>query len=223
MDQRDRYIGKEITTLLEHYIQRFYKRSHLERIYQLESTVSLELLVCLLFAALGTGTAPFIVTASSQTCGNGPQEATVIFMKWNIGFSWVGAVYLAALFIPNLIWARHKPEGYSEGGEPWALVLLERVGQVGTTVFVLFGDITFQGWNPWFVVSLLFLALYEAWWGRYFSGKPTLERMYGRFLGFPSPGAVLPVLSFCVLPSQPRNRFLSHVSASWVWGISEFI
>jgi hypothetical protein len=129
-------------------------------------------------------------------------------MKWNIGFSWVGAAYLAALFIPNLIWARHKPEGYSAGGEPWALVLLERVGQVGTTVFVLFGDITFQGWNPWFVISLLFLALYEAWWGRYFSGKPTLGRMYGRFLGFPSPGAVLPVLSFLCLAISAKEPIL---------------
>ena len=31
----------------------------------------------------------------------------------NLGFSYVGLVYLLMLFAPNLFWTRAKPEGYS--------------------------------------------------------------------------------------------------------------
>lgn len=30
------------------------------------------------------------------------------------GFSIPSAVFLAMLFVPNIMWARHQPEGYAE-------------------------------------------------------------------------------------------------------------
>ena len=33
----------------------------------------------------------------------------------HFGFSYVGAIYLAMLTIPNLIWTKHQPAGYNPG------------------------------------------------------------------------------------------------------------
>jgi len=30
----------------------------------------------------------------------------------HIGFSYIGLIYLLMLFIPNIIWTKHKPAGY---------------------------------------------------------------------------------------------------------------
>ena len=51
------------------------------------------------------------------------------------GFSIVGAVFLAMLFIPNIKWAKHQPLGYEELSqhENKTLLAFERVGQVLTT------------------------------------------------------------------------------------------
>lgn len=55
------------------------------------------------------------------------------------GFSWAGAVFLAMLFIPNVIWSRNTPLGYEElsRAESPALLALERIGQVAATVTAL--------------------------------------------------------------------------------------
>ena len=68
------------------------------------------------------------------------------------GFSYIGAVYLLLLFIPNLIWARRQPPGYPEVSrkEPRILTVLERVGQVCVTCCaVCFSNYNPRGVEPW--------------------------------------------------------------------------
>ena len=50
----------------------------------------------------------------------------------NLGFSYVGLIYLAMLFIPNGIWAKNQPEGYAEQEKKENKILLafERTGEV---------------------------------------------------------------------------------------------
>ena len=65
-------------------------------------------------------------------------------MLGHFGFSYIGLIYLLLLFIPNTIWARHKPKGYDPSGENRVLLIFERVGQVLCTVTILF----FSDYNP---------------------------------------------------------------------------
>ena len=48
----------------------------------------------------------------------------------HFGFSYIGLVFLLMLFIPNIIWTKKMPEGYSADGENKVLALFERVGEV---------------------------------------------------------------------------------------------
>lgn len=121
----------------------------------------------------------------------------------HLGFSYVGAVYLAMLFIPNLLWAKRKPAGYSSQGENRFLQVLERLGEIGVTCCALFfQDWNLRPWTPWslwLVASCLAMVLYELWWVRYFRGSNTQKDFYRSFLGIPVPGAVLPVAAFLLL------------------------
>ena len=58
-------------------------------------------------------------------------------MLGNFGFSYVGLIFLLMLFIPNLIWAKHLPQGYTAEKENKVLLTFERIGQVLTTCCVL--------------------------------------------------------------------------------------
>lgn len=51
------------------------------------------------------------------------------------GFSIVGVVFLAMLFVPNIIWGKHQPPGYAEisKNENRILLALERIGEVATS------------------------------------------------------------------------------------------
>jgi len=57
----------------------------------------------------------------------------------SFGFSYVGLIYLIMLFVPNIIWAKHKPEGYDEAAvkENKILLLFERTGEVLLTCLAL--------------------------------------------------------------------------------------
>ncbi len=57
----------------------------------------------------------------------------------NLGFSYVGLVFLAMLMVPNLIWSRNKPAGYENyvGNENKILLAFERVGEVAVTCLAL--------------------------------------------------------------------------------------
>ncbi len=121
----------------------------------------------------------------------------------HFGFSYVGFIYLLLLFIPNILWARHQPAGYTAEGENRLLVMLERIGEVLVTVCALiFDDFNWHGWSAWcgwLIVSALLMLFYELWWIRYFKSEKTLADFYSSFLGFPVAGASLPVFAFLLL------------------------
>lgn len=121
----------------------------------------------------------------------------------HFGFSYVGLFYLVLLFLPNLIWAKNKPEGYDPSGENPILLLLERVGEVcGTCCAVIFSDFNLRPWSPWslwLAASILLMALYELWWVRYFRSPKMQQDFYSSLLGIPVAGAALPVLAFLLL------------------------
>ena len=123
----------------------------------------------------------------------------------NLGFSYIGLIYLLILFIPNAIWARNKPAGYDElaKNENKLLLVLERAGQVCTTccalIFSNYNTAPFSRWSWWFVVSAACMAVYIVFWLRYFKKGPTLDNFYRSLLGIPVPGASLPVAAFLLL------------------------
>lgn len=129
-----------------------------------------------------------------------------------LGFSYVGLIFLLMLFVPNLIWAKHQPIGYSPAGENKVLLALERVGQVlvsGTAlVFTDFNPRFGSWWTLWLVGAFLLMILYECWWVRYFKSEKTLADFYSSFLFFPVAGATLPVLAFFLLGVYGKNLLL---------------
>lgn len=118
------------------------------------------------------------------------------------------------LFVPNIIWTRHKPEGYeaSAAGESRVLLFLERAGEVLVCGLVLvFSDYNINGISPWafwLLVSFLLMILYEIFWIRYFRSAKTMADFYGDILGIPVAGATLPVCAFFLLGIYGRNPLL---------------
>lgn len=123
-------------------------------------------------------------------------------MLGNFGFSYVGLVFLLMLFIPNLLWTRKKPRGYSAAGENRVL-LLERAGEALTCCYALiFSDFNLRewtGWSWWLAAAFGLMILYELWWVRYFRSPRELSDFYSSFLFVPLAGATLPVLAFFLL------------------------
>ncbi len=121
----------------------------------------------------------------------------------HLGFSYVGLFYLILLFLPNLLWAKNKPEGYDPSGENPVLLLLERAGEVSVTCCaVMFSDFNLRSWSLWslwLAASLSLMSLYEIWWVRYFCSQKTQKDFYCSLLGVPVAGATLPVLAFLLL------------------------
>ncbi len=141
----------------------------------------------------------------------------------NFGFSYVGLIYLAMLFIPNIIWAKNKPEGYEEyaKNENKILLAIERAGEVIISCLVLvISDTNIRPtswWIGWLIASFLCMVLYEFYWLRYFKSKKTMADMYSSFAGFPVAGATLPVIAFFLLGIYASNLFI--VIASLILGI----
>lgn len=124
-------------------------------------------------------------------------------MLGHLGFSYIGVILLLMLFVPNAIWAKSKPEGYSSKNENKLLLTFERTGEVLTTTCALiFDDFNLHKWTPWawwLVAAIALMVLYLIWWARYFSSGQTLVGFYSNFLGIPVPGATLPVIAFLLL------------------------
>lgn len=120
-----------------------------------------------------------------------------------IGFSYIGLLFLLMLFIPNIIWTKHKPIGYLVDNENKILLILERIGQVGVTCTTLiFTDFNLHKWSPWslwLVGAILAMILYEVWWVLYFKSSKTLENFYSNLFVIPLAGATLPVMAFLLL------------------------
>ena len=120
------------------------------------------------------------------------------------GFSIVGVVFLAMLFIPNIRWAKNQPLGYEElsGRENKVLLTFERIGQVIATcsavVFVCPQGFSFP-WLLWLLAAFLLMLLYEVAWVRYFMGGEELDGMYQPLGPIPVPIASLPVAALVLL------------------------
>jgi len=129
----------------------------------------------------------------------------------HFGFSYVGFIYLVMLMVPNLIWAKNKPENYARYAEKENRVLLalERIGEVLVCVIVLvFPDFNLRSldvWCLWLAGSFLLMLLYEAFWIRYFRSGKTMRDFYRGFAGIPVAGATLPVAAFFLLGVYGRN------------------
>ncbi len=121
----------------------------------------------------------------------------------HFGFSYIGALYLLMLFIPNLIWTRNQPEGYDFGNENKLLLWCERIGQVGVSccalIFTDFNLRPLTPWSLWLALSFGLMLLYEGYWVRYFRSGRKLKDFYSGFCGVPLAGATLPVFSFLLL------------------------
>lgn len=121
----------------------------------------------------------------------------------NLGFSYVGLIFLLMLTVPNLIWTKHQPKEYNYQNENKVLLVLERVGQVCVTCTALaFSDFNIHSWSvwsSWLIVAVVLMILYECWWIRYFKSKKTLKDFYSSFYGIPVAGATLPVVAFFFL------------------------
>ena len=124
-------------------------------------------------------------------------------MTGNLGFSYIGLAFLLLLFIPNLIWTRKMPQGYTAEWENKILLLFERTGEALTCCCVLifsnFNVHEWTAWSWWLVAALLCMAMYELWWIRYFRSNREQANFYSSFFGIPVAGATLPVIAFFLL------------------------
>lgn len=124
-------------------------------------------------------------------------------MTGSFGFSYIGLLFLLLLFIPNLIWAKNKPKGYTSEHENKILLTFERTGEVLTTtcalIFQNYNIHNWSNWSWWLIAAFLCMAMYEAWWIRYFRSEKTLSDFFSSFCGIPLAGATLPVIAFLLL------------------------
>ncbi len=124
-------------------------------------------------------------------------------MLGHFGFSYIGLLFLLLLFVPNLIWAKNKPQGYTAENENRILLLFERTGEALTCccslIFADFNIRPWTAWSLWLAAALFLMLLYELWWVRYFRSARKLTDFYSSFLGVPVAGATLPVAAFFLL------------------------
>ncbi len=118
------------------------------------------------------------------------------------------------LFVPNIIWAKHQPQGYDQyaKNENKVLLAFERAGEVLVTAIVLiFRDFNVQGFEPglvWLGVALILMIMYEAFWIRYCKSEMTMKDFYASLMGIPVAGATLPVIVVLLLAIYGRNPLL---------------
>ena len=142
-------------------------------------------------------------------------------MFGNWGFSYIGLLFLWMLFIPNIIWSKRKPQGYTSDKENKVLLFFERLGEVLTCCCsLIFSDFNIHKWTTWslwLVAAFILLIMYEAWWMRYFRSEQKLSDFYSSFLGIPLAGATLPVIAFFMLGIY--GKVLCMLIATLILGI----
>jgi hypothetical protein len=141
----------------------------------------------------------------------------------NLGFSYVGLIYLLMLFIPNIIWSKNQPKNYDKyvKNENKVLGILERKGEVLLSVLpLIFTDFNINkisNWSIILLISFLTMILYEIAWIRYFKSNKTMKDMYKSIIGIPVPIASLPVVAFFLLGIYGKNIFV--IISSIIMGI----
>lgn len=132
----------------------------------------------------------------------------------HFGFSYIGLLFLIMLFVPNIYWAKNKPERYDEfsGNENKVLGLFERIGEVlVSTLILIFKECNIRLhsiWMFWLVIAFVLMILYELYWLRYFKSKKTMADQYSSYAGFPVAGASLPVIAVIFLGIYAYNIFI---------------
>lgn len=139
-----------------------------------------------------------------------------------LGFSYIGAVFLLALFVPNTVWAlTATSEDRDPGFENRVLRWLERAGQVLTTAAALgFTDTNLRAWTPWsgwLAAAAVLMVGYEAAWIRYFACGRKARDFYRTLAGVPLPLSTLPVGAFMLLGLY--GRLWPLMAATIVLGI----
>lgn len=142
-------------------------------------------------------------------------------MLGHLGFSYIGLIFLLMLFVPNLIWTKATPEGYSSESENRLLLIFERCGEVLTSccalLFTDFNVHSWSNWTWWLIAAFVLMLIYEIWWMRYFFSKRTLKDFYSDIIGIPLAGATLPVISFFRLGIY--GKFIFMIIADIILGI----
>ena len=132
----------------------------------------------------------------------------------NLGFSYIGLIFLLMLMIPNIIWTKFQPQNYEHyaKNENKVLQILERAGEtLAAVIALIFTDFninTLSPWTLWLAAAFLLMILYEIYWIRYFRSKRTMADFYSSLLGVPVAGATLPVAAFFLLALYGKNLFL---------------
>lgn len=133
-------------------------------------------------------------------------------MAGHFGFSYVGLLFLLMLFIPNIVWTKNMPQGYTSENENKLLLILERAGEILTCCSALiFSDYNIREWTAWswwLAAAVILMLLYELWWIRYFRSERRLTDFYSGFLGIPLAGATLPVFAFILLGVYGKTIWL---------------
>ncbi|MEG0275469.1 MAG: hypothetical protein RR630_00425 [Coprobacillus sp.] len=118
----------------------------------------------------------------------------------------IGIIYLLMLFVPNMIWTKYQPVGYSSSQENKILLFCEKIGQILVTIFsVVIFNKTASLSIIWLALSMIFMVLYECYWIRYFRSDKQLPDFYRSFLRIPVPGAFLPIIAFALLSVYHLN------------------
>lgn len=144
-------------------------------------------------------------------------------MNMHFGFSYVGLVFLLMLIIPNIIWAKNKPENYDKyvKNENKILLVFERIGEAAviciSLIFTDFNINLISMRTPILLTAFVLMLLYEVYWLRYFKSNKAMKDMYSSLFGIPVAGATLPVASFLLLGIYGRNIFL--IMATVILGI----
>lgn len=123
----------------------------------------------------------------------------------NIGFSYIGLIFLLMLVIPNIIWSKPKPKNYEAyaKNENKVLLVFERVGEILVTcIALIFTDFNITEWSVsslLLIIAFILMVLYEIYWIKYFKSDRTMQDMYSSLIGIPVAGATLPVFAFLLL------------------------
>ncbi len=150
---------------------------------------------------------------------------------FTFGFGYIGLIFLLMLFIPNIIWIKFKPDGYENyvQNENKVLGILEKIGEVGATVLLLFfKDCNFDIYvgnsyiiagflNLYIILAFVLMIFYEIYWIRYFVSKRTMKDFYRGIAGIPLAGAVIPVFSLLILGIYSRN--IAIIAVAVILGI----
>ena len=83
-------------------------------------------------------------------------------MLGHLGFSYVGLIFMIMLMVPNIIWAKNQPQGYTAENENKVLAVFERIGEVLATCCALvfaFFLLGIYGKVIWMLIACVILGI----------------------------------------------------------------